>query len=195
MTFDAIYAANAWNGTESMSGPGSSIGPTRRAAWALEFLVRGLPARTVLNLACGDDLWTPDLPAAYLGVDVAEAAIEAARRHHPTRAYEVADGRSINLGEFGLVVCRDAIQHLSFQSGTALVEAARRHGRWMLLSTYTGTRNRNIADGGYYEPDLTVAPFSLPAPWLMVPDGWDYADGTTIRDRRKWLALWPGGLP
>ena len=106
--FSDIYRDNRWNGVESMSGPGSGYAPTLYVAQAIEQLVIDINADSVLDVACGDGYWMPDLPN-YVGIDVAPEAIALARKRHPGRTYEVSDIRDFPPRPFDLVIFRDAI--------------------------------------------------------------------------------------
>lgn len=187
--FSRIYRANAWNGVETRSGPGSGPVPTERVARQLVALVAHLGCASVLDAACGEGLWQPPLPG-YVGLDVAPEAIEAARRNHPEREYRVHDLRT-SCPRADLVLCRDALQHLSLADGLATLAAIRSSGSsWLLASTYVGEANRNVRTGGYHMPDLEAAPYSLPPAELLLHDGYDYGVPGVLRDRRKMLGLW-----
>jgi hypothetical protein len=174
------------------------MAPTRYIAQRIRELVVGLGCQSVLNVGCGDDLWTPDLPA-YTGVDVAPEAIERARAFHPERTYATHNVvESMPPGHHDLVIVRDVIQHLSFADGMVLLANIQNSGaRWLLASTYTAASERhhdplnvNIQTGDCYSPDITAAPFHMPTPMQMFPDGWDYDDPTILRDHTKWMGLW-----
>lgn len=187
--FSSIYRGNVWNGVETRSGPGSGPVATRRVAEALVWLVAQLGISSVVDAACGEGYWQPDLPG-YLGLDVAPEAIERARELHPGREYRQADVAN-GCPRADLVICRDAIQHLSLAEGRRVLEALRSSGStWLLASTYVGSENRSIATGGYYEPNLEAAPFGLPAAHLLLHDGYSYTDPDALRDPRKMLGLW-----
>lgn len=192
MTFDRIYRDNLWNGTESRSGPGSGIAPTRNIAKQITDLIRLLQVRSVLNVGCGDDFWTPEWPN-YLGVDVSSEAIERAKNNHPDRLYRLLPPE---LPESDLVICRDVLQHLSFASAKWLLAQMHDAGKFLLLSTYMSVaQGHDIEDGGYTEPNLMLEPFVLGAPMLLYFDGYSYdeIDGRqAIRDPRKFLGLWRG---
>lgn len=187
--FSRIYQRNEWNGTETRSGPGSGSSATALLTTALLELVRWLGVTSVLDAACGEGYWQPDLPG-YLGLDIAPEAIDVARATHPEREYRVAD---VTMGcpRADLVLCRDAIQHLHLREGAAVLEAIRRSGStWLLASTYVGSRNAAVATGGYFEPNLEAAPYGLPPAQLLLHDGYDYAQPGVLRDPRKMLGLW-----
>jgi hypothetical protein len=187
--FSRIYQANEWNGVETRSGPGSGDAATRNLGVLLDFLVGYIGVRSVVDAACGEGYWQPDLPG-YLGLDIAPEAIERARLLHPDREYRVHDVRT-GCPTADLVICRDAIQHLSLSHGRKVLDAIRHSGsRWVLASTYIGGENVQIRTGEFYCPDLEAAPFSLPPAFLYARDGFDYADGSAVRDPRKMLGLW-----
>ena len=190
MTFEDIYRRNAWNGVETRSGPGSGTYATRALKDALPGLVADLGVRSVLDVGCGEGFWQPDLPG-YLGVDVAESAVREARANHPDRIYAVADIRLVVPPPFGLVIVRDVIQHLSYPSAAALIGNIRASGSaYLLASTYKGSPNRDIEDGGFYSPDLTAEPFGLPDPEVLIFDGYAYHATLEPRDSVKFLGLW-----
>jgi len=190
MTFDSIYRRNAWNGVESLSGPGSGTSATRALVPAVLSLVGDLHIRSVLDIGCGDGFWLPDLPG-YMGADVAERALIRARARHPDRLYVVADFRAHVPPPFDLVIIRDVIQHLPFDSALRLLGNVGRSGSaWLLASTYIGTVNTDIPEGGFYSPDLTAHPFRLATPDRLIFDGYAYHDTDEPRDPAKHLGLW-----
>lgn len=191
--FDGIYRGNTWNGVESASGPGSGHVSTYRVIPPLIDLLHRHGVVSVLDVGCGDGYWWPDITGiSYTGIDVSEEAIKRARARHPDRNYivgEVGDARMPVLPD--LVFCRDAIQHLSPMTGVGLIASmVSMRPRWLLLSTYQGGKNIRIHEGGYYEPDLTIMPFSLGKPLETIPDGWGYTNPDEMRDPRKLLGLW-----
>ncbi len=193
MTLDVfadIYRHNRWNGVESRSGPGSGSAATARLREELVTLVQELGVRSVLDAACGDGYWMPDLPG-YVGIDVAPEAIRRAQARHPDRRYAVGDVRFLPLPAFDLVISRDAMQHLPLADVTAILAAIRSSGsRWLLASTYVGGQNVDVRAGQFYCPDLTAEPFALGDPDRLIPDGYDYATPGVIRDPQKFLGLW-----
>lgn len=190
-TFDAIYRDNRWNGVESMSGPGSGAAATNRVRSALVELAAELRVESVLDVGCGDGWWMPDLPG-YVGVDVSEEAIAAARRNHPERLYlagTLHDGWG--LPAFDLVIVRDALQHLPWQDGLDLLRAIRAtRSRFLLASTYLGGLNVPIEPGDCYDVNLTAPPFDMPEPIRLIFDGYSYHETEEVRDVRKHLGLW-----
>lgn len=183
--FDDIYRENRWNGIESRSGPGSGTEATEAVVTELQALVAELGIGSVLDAACGDSFWMPDLPG-YVGIDVAPEAIRLARERHPARAYLVGNIVEMWLPAFDLVIFRDVVQHLPLDVGVAAIAALRASGsRWLLASSFVGGQNVDIEAGDAYAPDLTAPPFSIGEPDRLIFDGYP---GT--RDPRKHLGLW-----
>lgn len=188
--FSAIYQRNAWNGVESKSGPGSGAVATIHVAADILRLVDELGIRTVLDAACGDGYWMPDLPG-YVGVDVAPEAIEQARLNHPDRIYVVGNIVELDLPPVDLIIFRDALQHLPLEVGTAAIAAlGASSSRWLLASTYRGGENIDIDAGDCYAPDLEAEPFGMDPPERLIFDGYGYAAADGVRDPRKHLGLW-----
>lgn len=193
--FGRIYRERRWGDGESLSGPGSGLAAARRAGQVLVEEVDRLRALHVLDVGCGDGLWQPDLGATgYLGVDVAAEAIERARERHPERQYRVLDVAAQGapaVGPWGLILCRDAMQHLPLATGRALLDRLleARPGA-LLLSTYLDGENVDVPAGGAYRPNLYAPPFSMPPAQRLYHDGWDYDTGTALRDPGKLLGLW-----
>lgn len=185
--FEDIFKNNRWNGAESRSGPGSSTKATELIARILVELVAGVGATSVLDAPCGDSAWMPELPG-YLGVDISPSAVDASRKAHPERRYEVADFCADELGPADLIICRDGIQHLPLLDSVAAIENFRSTGAaWLVASTYEDGANRNVAAGGYFQPDLQAPPFSLGTPFMVIEDGfWD--EGVIYPD--KYLGVW-----
>jgi len=194
MIWSQIYRENIWNGTETLSGPGSNEVATRIAARDIVHVVSRFGFRTVLDAACGEGSWMPALPG-YVGIDIAPEAIEKAKARHPDRVYLVGDVREIEMDKVDLVIMRDVIQHMTLEDGKAMLDAAFRLGRFVLASSYIGGANTGIAEadvlrGKAYDNDLTKPPFNLPQPKVAIPDGYEYNEPLRIRDQRKILGLW-----
>jgi SAM-dependent methyltransferase len=189
VTFSRIYRENEWNGVETRSGPGSGSAATTRLRQVLLELVAELGITSVVDAACGEGFWQPDLPG-YVGLDVAPEAIEVARATHPEREYRVQDVAQ-GCPRADLVICRDALQHLSLRDAQAVLAAIRASGStYLLASTYVCGENVRIATGGFYSPNLEAPPFAMPPAARRYHDGYDYSEGTSLRDPSKMLGLW-----
>lgn len=183
-TFDRIYETNGWNGVESRSGPGSSSVEARELAPDIVALVERLQIASVLDVGCGENFWTPDLPG-YIGIDVSRLAIEVARRRRPERDFRIDDGAPYP--ECDLVLVRCVIQHLSMVDAAALLGRVSESGaRWLLCTTYLCGANVDITTGGGYWPNMEEPPFLLGTPEDLLVDG--RTDDNPDKEPR--LGLW-----
>jgi SAM-dependent methyltransferase len=185
--FTSIWKRNAWNGTETKAGPGSTRGATQRLVEALPKLLEEMGISSVLDAGCADSWWMPELPG-YIGVDIVPQAIERARELHPDREFLVADICADELPKCEAVLIRDALQHLSLKDGLTALQNFRRMGaKWLLASSHEGEENSDVPSGGYYPCNLEAAPFWLGHPRWKIPDGvWD----SGMRYPNKVFGLW-----
>lgn len=169
--FEQIYARNAWQSSESRSGPGSTLERTEILRRELPPMLARLGVRTLVDAPCGDCNWRQhtaiDLDA-YIGVDIVPALIEENQRRfpYPTWRFELGDLVEDNLPRGDAVLCRDALIHLSLADILRALSNIRRSGAKYLLATSheTTSANTDIATGGWRSVNLMLAPFNLPPP-------------------------------
>ncbi|HEY5997884.1 MAG TPA: class I SAM-dependent methyltransferase [bacterium] len=192
--FSAIHATRAWGVSESASGPGST---RERAATFLPDLVaviQSLRIHTLLDAPCGDFNWAApvaDSVSRYVGVDIVPALIAANRRHwsSPRRQFLCRDMCLDGLPAADVILCRDALVHLSERDIFAALDNLRRTGaEYLLATTFVGERgNRNIDTGGWRPLNMQSPPFSFPAPRALIDEGCSHTGGA-YADKR--LGLW-----
>lgn len=172
--FRHIYRTNAWRGVTSRSGPGSSPIATAWLSVWLPTIVAELEATSVLDAACGDGAWMPDLPG-YVGADIVPAAVAKSRRRHPDRSYVITDLVSDVLPKADVVFSRDTMQHLPLADCAALLANFRKTGaRWLIASSHRAGDNVEVPVGAWYPINLEAEPFALGAPTHALADGyWD----------------------
>jgi hypothetical protein len=187
IAFESIWRRNAWHGTETNAGPGSSLAATAAPREHIPRIVADLGVSSVLDAGCADSAWMPDLPG-YIGVDIIRAAIKQARERHPARTYRVADICSDDLPQCEAIICRDALQHLSLRDGMAALNNFRRSGaKWLIASTHEGMENIDVPSGGYYPCNLEAEPFWLTDAVQTLDDGtWQ----TGVQFPHKRLKVW-----
>ena len=100
----------------------------------------------------------------------------------------VADITKDNLPKVDLVLCRDALVHLSNQHTSAALANFKKSGsRYLLATTFTETaENADIVTGWWRPLNLMLPPFDLPGPLDYIKD----ADSDDFYGD-KVLALWP----
>lgn len=169
-TFSGIYSDSLWeSGGGSRSGLGSTAVATTRLREALPRLWARYGIRTVLDAPCGDWAWMKDVDTAgvtYLGYDIVDSVIEENRRRHGSVnvSFCVADITKDDLPAADMIICKDCLQHLSYDSAIKALNNFRRSGsKYLLTTSYRLTLlNHDIRDGGYRAVNLTRRPFFLP---------------------------------
>jgi len=194
-TFTAIFTANAWGNAESVSGPGSSEGRGEDFRRELVALLRDRQVRSLIDAPCGDFNWMKhvlaDWSMSYTGVDIVEALIARNVERHASETcrFLCADFTRVDLPRADLILCRDALVHLSFADAQAAIRNFRRSGsRYLLATTFIGrTSNQNVPTGDWRPLNLQSPPFRFPTPIALVDERCTHTDGI-YRDKR--LGLW-----
>lgn len=193
-TFRLIRERSFWTGSESVSGAGSGREQTHELKIELPRLVATLGAESMLDLPCGDFTWMQEveLPiSSYVGADIIPELIDENRRRFATerRTFEVLDLTTDDLPHADLLLCRDALVHLSFSDIRSAMKNVVRSGiPYVLLTTFPEcTRNEDITTGDWRLLNFEQQPFCFPAPLFLLNEGCTEGEG---RYRDKSLGLW-----
>jgi hypothetical protein len=192
--FSAIHAAKDWGDCESISGPGSTRDRAATFLPDLIALVRSLRVATLLDAPCGDFNWAQplaDCVQRYIGIDVVPALIRTNRRRwsSPNRQFFCRDLVRQRLPAADLVLCRDALVHLSQRDiFSALANLRRSRAEYLIVTTFVGDRtNPDIATGEWRPLNMERPPFSFPPPLELVDERCHHTGGI-YADKR--LGLW-----
>ena len=187
--FTVIAAENRWDGTESLSGPGSTLGATALLRAALPGLLAKYEIKSFLDLPCGDAYWISQaLPKdiTYTGGDIVSALIEKARKEKGDFGqFKVLDLVEDDLPLADVVMVRDCFIHLPNAMVLKAIANVKRSGaRYLLTTTYPGQAdNIDIEIGGFRPVDLQRPPFNLPPPLTIILETEGVSSG-------KSMALW-----
>jgi hypothetical protein len=194
LDFSAIYRDNGFVGTESLSGAGSTRFQTRVIRQKLPELFRKLGVRSVLDIPCGDFHWMHDVDLAgihYTGADVVDEMVRKNQQLFggPLRAFECVNLITGPLPAADLVFCRDCLVHLPFEDALAAIETIRHSNcEWLLTTTFTrDTPNADLDAAGWRALNLTLPPFNLPQPTMLISEKCTEAGGLA---GDKSLGLW-----
>jgi SAM-dependent methyltransferase len=192
--FRHAWRSNFWCGPESQSGQGSSLDQTARIREALPRILERHAVRTLLDLPCGDCHWiarTPLPGVEYIGGDLVPEIVagNAARFADSGRRFLQLDLTRSPLPSADLLLCRDALVHLSIADIMAAIGNLRRAEiRYLLTTTFTSEpENRDITTGDWRPINLELAPFGFPPPIETLNEGCTEGEG---RFADKSLALW-----
>lgn len=188
--FRDIYKSNAWDGTESVSGPGSTMAATASVRAELPGLIERLGIRTLLDVPCGDAYWISEcLPpgVSYIGGDIVPELIEENRRIRPNVGqFIVLDLIKDPLPKADLLMVRDCFIHLPNKIVLEAIANIRRSPITYVLTT-TFPREASLQDielGGYRPINLVLPDIGL-APPIAV-----FLDEDGVHPNGKCLGLW-----
>jgi SAM-dependent methyltransferase len=179
--FSYIYDRGLWRNGEShgsLSGVGSELQATDGLRSELSALLASLPARSILDVGCGDFTWMQHVDLfemKYVGVDIVPTVMEANKKafSSTSREFILLDAVTDRLPTCDVVLCREVLFHLSFADGQRLLENIRMSGALhVLLTSDTGTAfNADIKTGDFRILNLQKRPYRLPPPKAWIPDG------------------------
>lgn len=195
LDFDAIYRNNAFRGTESRSGTGSSLEQTRVIREAIPGLLGELKIRHLLDVPCGDWNWMRHVDLSgvrYTGGDIVAEIVEQNDRRFGGRqcSFERLDIVTGPLPQADLILCRDCLVHLNFADGLAALDQFRKSGaKWLLTTTFTERdANADLHEGDIWRPlNLEKPPYNLPKAERYINEGCTEDEG---RFADKSLGLW-----
>lgn len=192
-TFEIIFRHNLWNCPESASGWGSTLKNTEGIRKDLPRLVKELAAKTFLDLACGDFNWMKEIDLEvdkYYGVDIVDSICGHNRQDYGqyNRDFIRLDFTKDALPKPDIILCRDALVHLSFcDIGKAIENIKKSGSRYLLVTTYPKVEvNFEIYTGGWRPLNMQKPPFNWPEPISFIDD----SEETDPTDWGKCLGLW-----
>jgi len=160
--------------------------------------------RSVVDMPCGDVNWifdsyvTDTLPL-YVGLDIVNAVITSNNKrysHHDNKHFFFWDATHCGVPRFfnvttsteqpfDLIHVRDVIQHMSLSQGMTYFCGIFRSGAKLLVTTTYPkvSTNKKISEGGYYQNNLELEPFSFPISTDCTPTHPAHeADSTCVYD-------------
>ena len=183
--FTQIYKNKKWGKDGAGSGRGSTIENAQRTCEVIRQIFRSYKLHGLLDAPCGALEWTEpfllgmreeDPLFRYHGVDVVAHVVEQNRQR---LLYDYCGFSTVDLAVqappsgFDLILCRDALQHLSFRGIAGVLNSfARCDAPYLLVTSYKPAHspwwrvhkrkdNRDIDTGGFFRNDLLSAPFSM----------------------------------
>lgn len=180
--FTEIYKGNLWGGSESVSGPGSSVDYTANLRRALPVLFREFEIASVFDAPCGDFNWMKhvlaECPLDYVGGDIVKPMIEAHQAQYaaPNIRFVYMDLTKDAYPRADLMIARDFLIHLSYEDTRRVLGNFVGSGiKYLLTTTHvntTGFENQDIVTGGFRLMDLFAPPYDFPYDVLARIEDW-----------------------
>jgi hypothetical protein len=192
--FNNIYRTRGFGGSESFSGPGSTMAKTERLRKELPEVLRFLGVKTIIDAPCGDMNWIRYLEYnfdSFFGIDVVPELINRLRTEFPPSNFhfEVSDICHQTLPKADAILCRDCFVHLPYSKIWDAVRLFRLSGTHILLTTtYPDKTNQDVLIGGWRPLNLEAEPFLWPAPIKLI--GEVFSENADQWDNSKCLGVW-----
>lgn len=174
LDFVKIYKKNIFGSKESRSGSGSTMEQTAYIREIFPQLFRELGVKTILDVPCGDFNWmqTVDLSGIhYIGGDIVPQLIEKdnAQFGSAERDFRMLNIITDDLPKADVILCRDCLVHLNFESGLKAIRNFKRSGStYLLTTTFTDREVNEDLFGIWRTLNLQKAPYNLPTPVKMI---------------------------
>jgi len=174
--FTEIFENNLFGGRASRSGEGSSLEQTEVIRQTLPMLFRDLEIKSILDAPCGDWYWMKELDLAgieYIGIDIVDQIISD---NISKFSKENITFKSLNLiiddlPKVDLILCRDCLQHLTYENIFKTINNFKRSGSKYLLTTNFPRfkQNHNFVEKDIWRAlNLHLAPFNFPEPKKII---------------------------
>lgn len=193
-TFTKIFHTNHWQGNESICGETSGIEATANIREGLAKLIETYNIHSILDIPCGDFVWMNEVDLSgidYLGGDIVAEMIEENRRKFVTSHihFEVMDLIKTPLPQKDLIICRDALVHLSFEHIQESVQNMKASGsKYLFCTSFVNNKfNFDITDGDWRTLNMQIAPFHFPKPLLTINENCQLGNGAY---KDKSICLW-----
>lgn len=173
-TFELIYLNKVWGTAGDGSGEGSDPIFAEGLINSLISIIQHLKVTNMLDAPCGAAAWVPrllqNLPAdfKYSGVDISETAVRRAQDNlkNSTQSTSlcVCDLTTCVVeGEYDMLLCRDALQHMSYKDIAAAIGNLQRiNTKWYIMGSYLHGENKNIETGhNNFLINLMDPPFNM----------------------------------
>jgi len=192
--FSEIYYRNAFRGTESISGPGSSLEQTKTIRQEIPKVIEELNVKSLLDAACGDFHWMKEMNLGidkYIGADIVSDLIESNREQYGSERTEfvILNIVKSSLPFVDLILCRDCLIHFSFKDiFSALENFCRSNSKYLLTTTFIKQlKNVDIKTGRVRPINLSLPPFNFRGPIRIINEQCTEQNG---KYSDKSLGLW-----
>ena len=207
--FDKVYFNNKWNIKESRSGKGSMMENTKNIREELPKIFKKYKIKRLIDASCGDFNWMKSIVDnldVYKGVDVVKDLVDSNNYKYLSKKVsfdccDIVESFDYNGKKFDMILCRDALVHLTFDNVKKVLENFKKSGIKYLLMTHMCDCPTNIeflenienSKIDIWHPiNFTINPFNMDKPIDVIMDNAESYDLPMINyiGTDKSLSLW-----
>jgi len=167
--FTNMYNNNVWGGDDGFfSGGGSTLEEGGPFIEYVQNVLDTYDIKSVVDVGCGDWVLANEIDwgnRIYLGVDVVPELIERNKQLYSSENIRFlhVDAAIEHLPKGDLLICKDVLQHLSFNDINHILEEMKKFKYVIFVNDIdmNMSTNQNVATGGYRPLDLSKKPFFL----------------------------------
>ena len=172
--FDEVYNQNLFSGSESLSGPGSTLNETEEVRRIISYVLNKFECTSLLDLPCGDFKWMRELTldgVNYTGADVSTVVISKLQNEFSGNGrrfmqIDICDEVPPN---HDLVFTRDLLVHQSYHEAKLTINNLIESGSRYLLTTtfplhHKNTNIKKSQESFWYPINIMDKPFHFPMP-------------------------------
>lgn len=171
--FDWVFKENLWWSSESKSWMGSNIQNTRHILSWIKTIIQEYNIKTFLDVPCGDCNWIDpnNLWCEYIWADIVQDLIDNNKSKLPWIEFQKIDLTTDKIPQVDLIMCRECLQHLSFENGKkAINNIINSWSKYLLVTHYSNWENKDIMNWMYYEMNLLQPPFNFGTPITSIEE-------------------------
>ena len=194
--FSTIYQTKYWADDESVSGGGSNSYSLQNLNVSLPPLFSKFGIKTILDAPCGDfsalKKTIIECELEYIGIDIVATLIADLKKEFDDSvnlSFMVGDITTMQLPSADIMICRDALFHLSFSDINLVLRNFLASGIPYLLTTTHRIKgnsgNRDIKSGDFRTLDLFKPPFNFEVSKLAIIE-----ENRLIGNPARQLHLW-----
>ena len=191
--FTNVYLNNSFQGTESISGPGSGFLQTQIIRNSIPQILKKYNIKSFIDGPCGDYHWMKHVDIGnikYIGIDIVEVMIKENKIKYETlnRNFICKNIVSDKLPDADLILIRDCWVHLSNSDILLCINNLSHNKIKYLLTTSFTNRSFNKELDEIWRPlNLELPPFNFPPPIEIINEHCTENDGIYSD---KSLLLW-----
>lgn len=179
--FNNIYKNNVWSGgIFPKSGPGSSIGSTKRISEIMDDFIEKKDCKKILDIGCGDLTWVRHTnffnKLEYTGMDISNVIVDENKSTFPNKNIllgDIIEGYPEEIGDVDLIILRDILFHTLIGDIMKIFKNIQGRFKYLGVTSSNTNENNDNMDISYFSPrNLRIDPFNLPDPIESISEEW-----------------------
>lgn len=142
--------------------------------YELKNIIKKYNIKSILDCGCGDFIWMNKLSKIlikYMGIDTNKEIINKNKKLYDQDKFdfECHDITNTSISKYDLIICKDILNTFSYQNTFDFIKNVKKSkSKYILISTFGDSINKNISTGDNYNINLKLYPFKFPDPIFTI---------------------------